>query len=180
MSNKWNYAEGDSISVELVGQGQAESVKDGSKIRLLHLDEKGLIKYIVEFYAKDMDYAFRKYGIKKRLIKKGKEHLKLAEKMAFEQRVAECTEDDIKSMKANALNNHAKRFNPNSNVVVYPQATIDKPENAERFKRLGWQVAAVESLHDSIVKEAMDWYKENTDWTAFKPYHWEAAYRTLK
>lgn len=79
----------------------------------------------------------------------------------------------IQSMLANAMNNFHKR---GPRVAFYPRATIEKYGDG---LLKGYVKVAVEDVPREELRAAMDEYRKNTDWSAFKRKDWEAAYATL-
>ncbi|URA06996.1 hypothetical protein P9A47_gp28 [Xanthomonas phage Elanor] len=77
------------------------------------------------------------------------------------------------SMLANAMNNFHK--GP-ANTVYYPRATIEKYGDSMLPT---YTKVAVEDVPREDLRAAMDAYRANTDWSAFKRKDWDAAYATL-
>ena len=78
---KFTYTETSSIAIERVGGGHAEQIPL-DKIRVIHYavrDDINQIADIFECRFEDIAWAFRKMGVKRRLITKGKDILKAAE-----------------------------------------------------------------------------------------------------
>jgi hypothetical protein len=71
-NQKWQYKEGDTISIEVAAERRGRPV-----LRAIHLSHSGVanIKNIIEFYADEAPYACRKFCIQLRRITKGREHL---------------------------------------------------------------------------------------------------------
>lgn len=78
---KFIYTESSSISIERVMGGHAESTPQ-DKIRVIHYSKAGSLDHIADIFEcrfEDIAWAFRKMGVKRRLITKGKDILKAAE-----------------------------------------------------------------------------------------------------
>lgn len=88
------------------------------------------------------------------------------------------TTDD---MLANAYNNwrmeHVK-----DKLTVAPNSTVEKYREmyASIEREGGFRTISLDCITAAELKVAMEWYKANTDWSAFKKSHWEAAYATLQ
>ena len=80
-------------------------------------------------------------------------------------------------MLANAVNNHRISQHGKLAVAAYPRATIEKLKDDKTFST---NVVAVEDLPREEAVAAMEWYAENTDWSAFKRKDWQAAMETLR
>jgi hypothetical protein len=76
---------------------------------------------------------------------------------------------------ANAFNNWYA--NVGGKEVAYPRATIEK--NADLFKRAGLDVIVVEDVPVNTLRDAMLWFRDNTDWSAFKRADFDTAYAAL-
>lgn len=78
---KFTYTESSSIAIERVMGGQAESTPQ-DKIRVIHYGVADNLNHIADIFEcrfEDIAWAFRKMGVKRRLITKGKDILKAAE-----------------------------------------------------------------------------------------------------
>lgn len=78
---KFEYTEKSSISIERVMGGYADSAPQ-DKIRVIHYAVMGDLNQIADIFEcrfEDISWAFRKFGVKRRLITKGKDILKAAE-----------------------------------------------------------------------------------------------------
>lgn len=76
---------------------------------------------------------------------------------------------NTESMLANAFNN------AQSARIAIPRAVITSGDR----ERLGSRLVALEDVPVAELRAAMDWYKANTDWSAFSKKQFAAALSTL-
>ncbi|QKW95611.1 hypothetical protein AXL3_36 [Stenotrophomonas phage vB_SmaS-AXL_3] len=82
------------------------------------------------------------------------------------------------SMLANAYNNWLNEHRKEQKLVVYPQATLEKYTH-DGLRNAGYTVISLDCVTTAELKRAMEWYKQNTDWSAFKRKDWQAAMDSL-
>lgn len=83
-------------------------------------------------------------------------------------------------MLANAHNNW--RWSRGEKGATMPRKAFDDPKLVDFYKRRraeGAVYVALEDVSQDELRTAMEWYKKNTDWSAFKRTDWEKAYATL-
>lgn len=78
-------------------------------------------------------------------------------------------------MLANAFNNWPEKP---AKTIVYPQETL-KQRTWGSLEAAGYTVISLDCVTAAELKRAMEWYKQNTDWSAFSKSQWEAAYTSL-
>lgn len=82
-------------------------------------------------------------------------------------------------MFANAYNNW-RREHVGDKVTVAPQATFAKyGDHYKRLEYAGFRTISLDCITSAELKVAMEWYRDNTDWSAFTRCDWEAAYAAL-
>lgn len=84
-----------------------------------------------------------------------------------------------KDMLANAYNNWPHKP---AKICVMPRETLDAKRDfyAVFDQRHGYLTLPVETVPTRDLRAAMDHYRKSTDWSAFKPRDWQAAYETLE
>ena len=81
----------------------------------------------------------------------------------------------IEDMLANAYNNWPEKP---AKTIVYPQATLEK-RSWGALESAGYTVISLDCVTSAELKRAMEWYENNTDWSAFKRKDWQAAMDSL-
>lgn len=76
---------------------------------------------------------------------------------------------------ANAFNNWYASIG--GKEVAFPRATIEA--STDLLKRAGLDVIVVEDVPVNTLRDAMLWFRDNTDWSAFSRADFAAAYAAL-
>lgn len=76
---------------------------------------------------------------------------------------------------ANAFNNWYGSVG--GKEIAYPRSTIEAYEHLT--KRAGFDVIVIEDVPVNTLRDAMVWFRDNTDWSAFKREDWRVAFDSL-